>query len=60
MPACTYCSADVAAHDPICLRDCDDNCTLLGRFCNYACLAEHIEAENLTAGASCRWQPSDD
>lgn len=58
MRACTYCGSDIDQHDPICVRDCDENCSMVGRFCNYACLASHIDVENLTAGACCQWQPS--
>ncbi|PSP28880.1 hypothetical protein BRC65_01260 [Halobacteriales archaeon QH_2_65_14] len=57
MRACTYCRADIDQHDPICVRDCDDNCSMLGQFCNYACLVRHAEANDLTAGAACKWHP---
>jgi hypothetical protein len=28
-----------------------------GAFCNYACLATHIEDAGLTDGACCEWEP---
>jgi hypothetical protein len=30
---------------------------MLGQFCNYACLVRHVEANDLTAGAACKWHP---
>jgi len=52
---CTYCGSDVRDHDPVCVRDCEDHCSLVGRFCDFACLTAHVEAESLTAGDACRW-----
>jgi hypothetical protein len=59
MRECTYCGLDVDAHDPICLRDCDEHCSQLGRFCNFGCLQAHIEENDLTTGSCCSWQPSE-
>ena len=28
-----------------------------GRFCNYGCLAAHIDAADLTTGTACEWSP---
>jgi hypothetical protein len=54
--ACTYCGADVTAHDPLALTDLAGD-RRLGQFCNYACLQAHIEAEDLTTGDACVWDP---
>lgn len=57
MHECTYCGSDTDEHDPICVRDCDDHCSQVGRFCNWACLSAHIDEQGLETGAACRWQP---
>lgn len=54
---CAYCDSQIFQHDPICVRDCTDECGSPSYFCNYACLSAHIEAENLTAGDACEWTP---
>lgn len=59
MVECTYCGSDVTRHDPIVVRDFDDD-ALLGRFCNFACLHAHIEAEDLAVGDACEWSPEGD
>lgn len=55
---CAYCGSDVARHDPVvvtegAVADADRS----RPFCNYACLAASIEAEGLTDGAACEWNP---
>jgi len=55
---CTYCGADVTVHDPVYVREGDPDGPLAGRYCNYACLAAHVEEANLEAGAACEWQPT--
>lgn len=64
MPTCTYCGSDVDAHDPVYVEERVDNDSdsggdrqQTGQFCNYACLAQHIEDEGLTDGAACEWTP---
>ena len=55
-PACTYCESDVERHEPVFVSEG----TADGQheaFCNYACLAAYIEAENRTDGAACEWNP---
>ena len=53
--ACTYCGSDVTAHDPVYVAEERESDRVdAGRFCNYACLVAHIEAEGLTEGACCR------
>jgi hypothetical protein len=54
---CTYCEADVTAHDPLWLFEDAGGNQPVGQFCNYACLVEHVEAENLTVGDACNWSP---
>lgn len=56
--ACTDCGLDIHEHDPVYVETrTDGDREPAGRFCNYACLAAHIESESLTAGASCWWIP---
>jgi len=55
--SCVYCGSLIFEHDPICVRDCTDDCRSPTYFCNYACLSAHIEAAGLTDGAACRWSP---
>jgi hypothetical protein len=58
MTACTYCGCDVAAHDPIFVREGEPDGPLAGSYCNYACLTAHVREADLDAGATCNWQPS--
>ena len=55
--SCAYCDAQIFDHDPICVRDCTDDCGSPTYFCNYACLAVYIEANALTTGDACQWSP---
>ncbi len=53
--ACTYCGCDVTAHDPVYVEEREeDRLEPAGQFCNYACLARHIEEAGLEDGATCR------
>ncbi len=53
--ACTFCGSDVDAHEPVVVEEVrDDERVPAGQFCNYACLARHIEQEGLETGACCR------
>ncbi|MFC6732018.1 hypothetical protein [Haladaptatus sp. DYSN1] len=55
---CTYCGADVYAHDPVFVEEFDGGTRVeAGQFCNYACLTAHIEEKGLTTGAACEWTP---
>ncbi|WP_248897956.1 hypothetical protein [Haloplanus halobius] len=55
MASCTYCGCDVTAHDPVYVEaTADGERVPAGQFCNYGCLAAHIEEEGLTQGAVCR------
>ena len=62
MPACTYCGAAVERHDPVCVCECDDGAgsSIDARFCNYACLVQHVEEAGLHLGNSCEWSPDAD
>lgn len=56
--ACTYCGCDVERHDPVYVeRRRDGGRVRTGQFCNYACLARHVEEENLTVGTTCEFDP---
>ncbi len=50
---CTYCGCDVTAHSPVYVREGEDR-KATGQFCNFGCLAAHIEREGLAEGTSCR------
>lgn len=55
MPDCAYCGCDVTAHDPVYVETVDDRERVSdGRFCNYGCLAAHIEDAGLAWGTVCR------
>ena len=52
---CTFCGSDVRAHEPVYVsRERNGERVDAGQFCNYACLARHIEDEGLETGACCR------
>lgn len=56
---CTYCGADIYRHTPVFVQEVRGGTnTAAGRFCNYACLSAHIDAEELTVGACCQWAPT--
>ncbi|MDZ7702225.1 MAG: hypothetical protein U5J98_09285 [Halobacteriales archaeon] len=53
--ACTYCGSDVDEHEPVYVEErAEDRLVPAGQFCNYACLARHIEDAGLENGACCR------
>lgn len=55
MDACTYCGCDVTAHDPVYVEEVADGERLpAGQFCNYGCLAAHVDAAGLAEGTVCR------
>ena len=55
---CAFCNSNLAPYDPIEVRETrGDELVSAGRFCNYACLKEHIEAAGLTDGACCFIDP---
>ena len=55
--ACAYCGERIFDHDPICVRDCTDDCGSPTYFCNYACLSSHIDEADLTVGDACECSP---
>lgn len=57
--ACAYCVSRIFDHDPICVRDCDDECGSPMYFCNYACLSAYIDANELIVGDACEWTPDE-
>ena len=54
---CAYCDSQIFAHEPICVRDCTDDCGSPTYFCNHACLSMYIEENELTSGDACEWSP---
>lgn len=54
MTACTYCGCDVHAHDPVFVLEADaGDRDDADPYCNYACLAAHVEEAGLATGATC-------
>lgn len=54
MTDCTYCGAEVEAHDPVYVAEGTDGTREeVGQYCNYACLLQHIQEADLTLGAAC-------
>lgn len=54
---CAYCESRIFAHDPVCVRDCTDDCGSPTYFCNYACLSASVDENDLAAGDACVWHP---
>ena len=54
---CAYCDSPIFDHDPLCVRDCTDDCGSPEFFCNYACLSAYIDEMYLTSGDACAWSP---
>jgi hypothetical protein len=56
---CTYCGSDLAGYDPVFVQEtgADGERVEAGGFCNYACLAAHVEDAGLAQGAACEWSP---
>lgn len=58
MTECTYCGSDLASYDSVFVAEETDGKRIrAGQFCNYACLSAHIDAEGLTEGTACAWEP---
>jgi hypothetical protein len=55
--ACAYCASRIFDHDPICVRDCTEECGTPLYFCHYACLSAYIDANDLVIGDACEWTP---
>lgn len=55
---CTYCDSDLADYDAVFLEETEGGERVpAGAFCNYGCLAAHVEAAGLADGAACSWEP---
>lgn len=54
---CAYCDSLIFDHDPICVRDCEADCGSSAYFCNYACLSEYIDENDLATDNACAWTP---
>jgi hypothetical protein len=59
---CQYCGSDLAGYDPVFVEEtgADGGRIEAGAFCNYACLAAHIDDAGLTDGDACEWSPGAD
>lgn len=55
---CAYCDSRIFDHDPICVRDCTENCADPTYFCKHACLSAYIDDNDLTTGNVCEWSPT--
>jgi len=57
--ACVHCGCDVRRHDPVSVTESADPAGEPDdRYCNYGCLAAHVEEAGLTTGTTCEWSPS--
>lgn len=57
MTDCTYCGCAVEAHDPVYVTSDDprENGTdEADAYCNYGCLAAHVDEAGLAVGSVCR------
>jgi hypothetical protein len=51
---CPYCGCEVEGHDPVTVSEgTGADRDPVGRFCNYGCLAAHVEREGLARGTAC-------
>jgi len=57
MTDCTYCGCGIKGHDPVYVSRSPDS-EPTGQYCNYGCLAAHIDEADLAMGTSCAWPPS--
>ena len=48
---CAYCGCDVTVHDPVYVREGGEESET--PFCNYGCLAAHVDEEGLAVGTTC-------
>jgi hypothetical protein len=55
MTDCVYCGCDVTAHDPVFVSEgTDADPADADAYCNYGCLAAHVEEAGLATGTTCR------
>ncbi|MEZ3145008.1 hypothetical protein [Halobaculum sp. MBLA0143] len=52
MTDCAYCGCEVEAHDPVYVSEGEPEATATP-YCNYGCLAAHVEADGLAVGTTC-------
>jgi hypothetical protein len=57
MTDCTYCGCAIEVHDPVYVSRSPDS-EPAGQYCNYGCLAAHVDEADLATGTSCAWPPS--
>lgn len=57
--ACAYCGSRIFDHEPICVRDCTDDCGSPEYYCNHACLSAYIDENKLTTDDTCQWKPNE-
>ncbi|MFC7249086.1 hypothetical protein ACFQJ5_04445 [Halomicroarcula sp. GCM10025324] len=58
MVACTYCGCAIENQDPLFLSKTPGG-EPAAQYCNYGCLAAHIDDAELTTGTSCEWTPAE-
>ncbi|MEZ3116042.1 hypothetical protein RYH80_08940 [Halobaculum sp. MBLA0147] len=56
MTDCTYCGCDVTRHDPVYVAEGDPEAAT-DAYCNYGCLAAHVEEAGLAVDTACRFDP---
>lgn len=55
---CTYCGSDLAPYEPVFVEETRDGDRVQGGvFCNYGCLAAHVDEAGLAEGDACEWKP---
>lgn len=54
MTDCDYCGCKVEAHDPVFAEHGDESFA----FCNWGCLAAHVDEAVLATGTACNWEPA--
>lgn len=54
---CAYCDTRIFDHDPVCIRDCTDDCGSPTYFCNFARLSVYVDEQRLATGDACEWSP---
>jgi len=53
---CVYCGCAAEARDPVYVRHDGEEDT----YCNYGCLAAHVEEAGRATGTTCDWSPNAD
>jgi hypothetical protein len=52
---CSYCESDIYDHNPVFVdEERDGTRETVSQFCNYACLSQHIENEQLGTNTCCQ------